>query len=126
MNNYLDLRDIEAAQAVEDRYENNPDDFITYQCYMKKRRSKMKPEILSDEKVRGLGLSDSRLFDPATLILLEAQRDADVKYYEAINEQQREAYFKKCFYCKFKDKQGTWCHQYVKDKVKCAEFERIE
>ena len=36
-NNNNDQADIRAAQIVEDHYENNPEDFITYEQYREKK-----------------------------------------------------------------------------------------
>ncbi len=41
-----------------------------------------------------------------------------------LDEEERQAYFQKCFYCIFRDKQGTWCHKYIKSAVGCQEFQK--
>lgn len=34
------------------------------------------------------------------------------------------AYFTKCWYCVYRDKQGTWCHLHIKDPETCVDFEK--
>lgn len=39
-----------------------------------------------------------------------------------MQEKKLQAYLQKCLYCIFRDKQGTWCHKYVKNIIECSEF----